>query len=332
MYNIDYNFIKSFLLEGKRIIITTHKTPDGDALGSSLALFHILKQHHNVIVIVPNEYPKYLSWLPGSESVIIYEDNEIKSNKLIEEADLVFCLDFNKLSRLDSMQHIVKKSQAYKIMIDHHEDPDDFCNQVLSNSSVCSTAELMYDFLFTLDYKVNTDIAICLYTGIITDTGSLKFPNVTQKTHQIVTKLMGFPINHSIIHQNLFDQQNKSRLELLKICLENLTLFKNEHAALIFLREKDLLKCNYVKGDTEGFVNMPLSLININFSAFFIEFKDCIKISFRSQGDFDVNLFSKTYFNGGGHKNASGGIVKGKNIEDSIKYFAISLKDFLNVE
>ena len=217
-------------------------------------------------------------------------------------------------------------------MIDHHEDPDDFCNQVLSNSSVCSTAELMYDFLFTLDYKVNTDIAICLYTGIITDTGSLKFPNVTQKTHQIVTKLMGFPINHSIIHQNLFDQQNKSRLELLKICLENLTLFENEHAALIFLREKDLLKCNYVKGDTEGFVNMPLSLININFSAFFIEFKDCIKISFRSQGDFDVNLFSKTYFNGGGHKNASGGIVKDKNIEDSIKYFEISLKDFLNVE
>ena len=330
MFSIDYSFVKNFLSEKKNIVITTHKTPDGDALGSSLALFHILNNNHHVNVIVPNEYPHYLKWLPGNCDVIVYEGDELHANDLIQQADLIFCLDFNKIYRVDTMVDVLKNSKACKIMIDHHQDPDDFCDQVLSNSSIASTAELLYDFLLNLDLKLTKDIATCIYTGIITDTGSLKYPNVTQKTHQIVSALMGFDINHSLIHRNLFDNQNQSRIELLKVCLNNLQLFKTQHAALMFLEEKDLLQCNYKKGDTEGFVNMPLSLNNISFSAFFVEFKDGIKMSFRSQNNFDVNLFAYTYFNGGGHKNAAGGRLEHTTMKEAVKYFKTVLDNFLN--
>ena len=330
MLNIDYPFIQNFLSEKKNIIITTHKTPDGDALGSSLALFHVLSNNHNVHVIVPNEYPNNLKWLPGNDDVIIYEHNEIECDSLISNADLIFCLDFNKLYRVDTMFHIININPAYKVMIDHHEEPDNFCDQILSDPSISSTAELLYDFIINLNYKLNKDIASCLYTGIITDTGSLRYPNVTNKTHLIVSDLLKLKIKHSEIHMNLFDSQNESRLLLLKIILDNLKIFNKRQTALTYLYEKDLLDRNYKKGDTEGFVNMPLSLKNINFSALFIEFKDGIKMSFRSQGDFDVNLFAKKYFNGGGHKNAAGGVFKFKNMEKAIEYFSQVIDDFSN--
>tara|TARA_B100001250_G_scaffold412526_1_gene443971 strand:- start:2662 stop:3660 length:999 start_codon:yes stop_codon:yes gene_type:complete len=330
MLNIDYPFIQNFLSEKKNIIITTHKTPDGDALGSSLALFHALSHKHNIHVIVPNEYPHYLKWLPGNDTVMIYEYNETQCNSLINKADLIFCLDFNKLYRVDAMFSVINTNQAYKIMIDHHEEPDQFCDQILSDPSISSTAELMYDFIINLNYTLNKDIATCIYTGIITDTGSLRYPNVTNKTHLIVSDLLTFKIDHAEIHMSLFDSQNQSRLLLLKLVLNNLKLFKKNQTALTYLYEQDLLECNYQKGDTEGFVNMPLSLKDIIFSAFFIEFKDGIKMSFRSQGNFDVNLFAKKYFNGGGHKNASGGVLKHKNMEESIKYFSQVLEKFAN--
>ena len=325
---MDYNFVKNLLSDRKNIVITTHKTPDGDALGSSLALFHALENDHNIKVIVPNEYPHYLKWLPGNKKVIIYDKNKHQSDEIIRKADVLFFLDFNKLYRTEDMAEVLNNSDACKIMIDHHQDPDNFCNQILSDSSIASTAELMYDFFTNLNLSLKKDIAICLYTGIITDTGSLRYSGVTKKTHEIVSALMNYDINHSDIHLQLFDQQNKSRIDLLRICLNNLQLFDSQHAALMFLEEKDLLDCNYQKGDTEGFVNMPLSLHNINFSAFFIEFKDGVKMSFRSQNDFDVNLFAKKYFNGGGHKNASGGLLKNKKMSEVVNYFKIVLDEF----
>ncbi|MBF26124.1 MAG: DHH family phosphoesterase [Flavobacteriales bacterium] len=330
MNKIDYPFVKKLLLNKKNIVITTHKTPDGDALGSSLALWHTLKKNHNVHIIVPNEYPDNLKWLPGNNNVIIYENNKSFADNIITQSDIIFCLDFNKLYRVDTMFDVVANHKCYKIMIDHHEDPDNFCDQVLSNPFISSTAELLYTFLFSLDYKLNKNSATCIYTGIVTDTGSMRYPNVTRHTHLIISELFNFKINHSSIHQNLFDTQNKSRLSLLKVCLENLKLFTNHKAALTFLREKDLIDNSYQKGDTEGFVNMPLSLKNIEFSTLFIEFKDGIKISFRSQGEFNVNLFSQKYFNGGGHKNAAGGFLNTKNIEESIEYFSIVLQKFIN--
>ena len=330
MTKINYDFIKSFLSDKKNIVITTHKTPDGDALGSSLSLYHSLKQKHNVSVIVPNEYPHFLKWLPDNNIVIIYEGNEVASDLIINDADLIFCLDFNKLHRVDKMFEIINNSKAFKIMIDHHEEPDNFCDIIISDSSVCSTAELIYDFLQHIQHPLNQKIAICLYTGIITDTGSLRYPNVTHKTHQIISKLLHFNIHHASIHQNLFDSQHESRFKLLKICLENLELIIDKKAAISFLREQDLIDCHYQKGDTEGFVNMPLSLKNIHISTLFIEFKDGIKISFRSQGEFDVNFFAKKYFNGGGHKNASGGFLNYKDISKALDYFSKALNQFIN--
>ena len=159
---MDYPFIKNFLSTDRNIVVTTHKTPDGDALGSSLALFHALKGNHNVTVIVPNEYPDFLKWLPSNDKVIIYEGNESVSNDLINKADLIFCLDFNKLYRVATMYDVLNNTESYKIMIDHHQEPDDFCDQILSDSSICSTAELLYDFLFGINVKIDKNISICL--------------------------------------------------------------------------------------------------------------------------------------------------------------------------
>jgi len=329
---MEYPFVKQLLSIKKNIVVVTHKTPDGDALGSSLALLHAFKNMHNITVIVPNEYPHYLKWLPASKNVMIYENNELECDPLLEQADVLFCLDFNKLYRTHTMCDVLTNLQAYKILIDHHEDPDDFCDQMLSNPAIASTAEMIYEFLITLDYSLDKHIATCLYTGIITDTGSLKYPNVTQETHNIVSDLMSFEINHSLIHRKLFDNQNISRLDLLKICLNNLIVFDLYNTAVVFLKEQDLLDCNYQKGDTEGFVNLPLSIKDISFSAFFVEFKDGIKISFRSQGEFNVNLFAKTYFDGGGHKNAAGGFINHKNMEQAIQYFSKSLEEFSKIK
>ena len=215
-------------------------------------------------------------------------------------------------------------------MIDHHEDPDLFCDQMLSKPSVCSTAELVYDFLLGLQYPFSKNIATSLYTGIITDSGSLRYPNVTYETHLKVSKLLEYNINHADIHRKLFDSQNKSRFELLKICLNNLQFFEYETIALTYLMEDDLMLYNYKKGDTEGFVNFPLSIKNVHCSAFFIQFEDGIKISFRSQGSFDVNLFANNYFNGGGHKNAAGGFLHHRDMPEAIKYFCSVLDKYLH--
>jgi len=329
MLNIDFYFVKQLLSKKSNIIITTHKSPDGDALGSSLALFHSLKHKHNVRVIVPNNYPDYFNWMPGNNKVLIYEGNEDKCDIWINNADIIFFLDLNKLYRTHTMSVVLRNSQAYKIMIDHHEEPEDFCDQTLSDPNICSTAELIFAFLSKMEFSLNKSIAICLYTGIITDSGSLRYPNVTSETHLKTAELMSFGINHSMIHQNLFDSQNKSRLDLLKVILINLKIFKKEKTAITFLMESDLINYNYKKGDTEGFVNLPLSIKGIVFSAFFIQFEDGIKMSFRSQGNFDVNLFAKKYFNGGGHKNASGGFLKDRNVEKTIEYFSSVLKEYL---
>ena len=320
MFSFDYPLIKKKLSQRRNIIITTHKSPDGDALGSSLALFHALSSFHDVSVIVPNDYPHYLKWLPGNNNVFIYEGNEQESDKLINQSDIIFCLDFNKIYRVDTMEVVLQKNQSYKIMIDHHQDPDDFCDQVLSNSNIASTAELIHDFLKEIDCRFNQEIATCLYTGIVTDTGSFKYSGVTSKTHEVISYLMKFDINHTLIHNNLFDNQNKSRFDLLRVCLNNLTLIKEKNAAIISLKEKDLIEFNYQKGDSEGFVNFPLSLKNITISIFLVEFKDGIKLSFRSQSDFDVNMFAKKYFNGGGHKNAAGGFLNYRNIDKALDY------------
>ena len=308
-------------MKEKNIIITTHKSPDGDALGSSLALYHSFKKNHKVNVIVPNDYPVCLKWLPSDDEVLNYELDKKKSDKLIHDSDVIFYLDFNKIHRTLQMENSLSNSSAIKILIDHHEEPDIDCDFLLSNSNISSTAELVYNFILKIDKTINRNIATCIYTGILTDTGSFKYPNVTSQTHAIISNLLSYKIDHSKIHQKLFDSQSKSRFKLLNVFMSNLSFLNDDKIAFSFLYESDLKSCNFNKGDTEGFVNFPLSLSTVKFSAFFVQFEDGIKLSFRSQGKLDVNRFAKKYFNGGGHKNASGGFFSHRNLIEVLNLF-----------
>jgi len=332
MSNIDFSYLKKHFSSKKNIVITTHRTPDGDALGSSIALYNALKlDGHNVNVIVPNNFPYFLDFLPSSSDLVIFEKENEKGVKLIDEADTFFFLDFNSYSRLDKMADYISNSDGYVILIDHHQDAQIEPNQSFCDTDICSTAELVYEFINKMQWKISKESAMALYTGIVTDSGSFKYPTVTSKTHDIVSNLLSYGINHSLIHKKLFDSNTLSRMRLLGKCIgTNLQLFSEYKSALIYLTKKDLKDCSFVKGDTEGFVNFPLSLDGFVFSVFFIEFNDGIKISFRSKYDFDVNKFARLHFNGGGHKNASGGKVTDLNLQETINYFISLLPKYKN--
>ena len=332
MNTINFPYLKKYFSKKRNIVITTHRTPDGDALGSSIALYNTLRlDGHNVNMIVPNNFPYFLDFLPLSSDAIVFEKENEKGIKLIDEADTFFFLDFNSYSRLDRMADYVSKSDAYVILIDHHQDAQIKPDQSFCDTNICSTAELVYDFINNMQWKISKESAIALYTGIVTDSGSFKYPTVTNKTHDIVSNLLSYDINHSLIHKKLFDSNTLSRMRLLGKCIgSNFQLFSEYKSALIYLTKKDLNDYNFIKGDTEGFVNYPLSLKGVVFSVFFIEFNDGIKISFRSKYNFDVNKFARLHFNGGGHKNASGGKVTDLNLKETIDYFISLLPKYKN--
>ncbi len=332
MITPDYSFLKKYFSKTRKIVITTHRSPDGDALGSSIALYDRLKdQGHQVSIVVPNSFPSFLNFIPYSDDIVVFDSNKKQGTDLINNADTFFFLDFNDYCRIDLMEDLISNHNGYKIMIDHHQNPSINANQILSNTSICSTAELMYDFLDKLDLGLSKKAAIALYTGVVTDSGSFKYDLVSAKTHLIISNLLSYDINHGSIHRQLFDNNSISRMKLLGRCLTtNFDIFPEYKTALFFLNQNDLKDCSFSKGDTEGFVNMPLSLKGIVFSAFFVEYHDGIKISFRSKTSFDVNDFSRNHFNGGGHKNASGGKVTDMSLEKTIEYFKSLLTDYKN--
>lgn len=332
MITPDYSFLKNYFSKKRKIIITTHRTPDGDALGSSIALYdRLIIQGHQVNVVVPNSFPDFLKFIPFSNDVIIFDENKKYGTDLINNADTFFFLDFNDYCRIDLMEDLISNHDGYKIMIDHHQSPSIKAHQIFSDTTICSTAELIYEFLEKLNLGLSRDSAIALYTGIVTDSGSFKYNLVSQKTHLIVSNLLSYNISHGQIHRQLFDNNSVSRMKLLGRCLNtNFKLFPEYKTALFFLNKSDLKDCNFSKGDTEGFVNMPLSLKGVVFSAFFVEYLDGIKISFRSKTNFDVNIFSRNHFNGGGHKNASGGKITDKSLEKTLEYFKSLLSNYKN--
>ena len=332
MMTPNYNFLKKYFSKPRKVVITTHRSPDGDALGSSIALYDRLKEHgHEVKVIVPNSYPNFLKFLPFIFDVLIYEDDEEKCMEIINKTDTFFFLDFNDYCRIDNMEKLISNHNAYKIMIDHHQSPSINADQILSNVSICSTAELVFEFINSLNFGLSYESAIALYTGIVTDSGSFKYDLVSKKTHSIASELLSFDINHGDIHRQLFDNNSVSRMKLLGCCLTtNFEILSDYNTAFFYLRQYDLIQNDFKKGDTEGFVNMPLSLKGIVFSAFFVEYEDGIKISFRSKSHFDVNKFSRNHFNGGGHKNAAGGKITDMNLMKVIEYFKSTLEDYKN--
>ena len=304
--------IQNLLATPKKIAIIPHRSPDGDAMGSTLGLYHfLLKLNHNPVVISPNEFPNFLAWLPGSETVLIYENDKENGTKILNEAELVFTLDFNALHRTGEMEQVLNKLSAPMIMIDHHQKPDIYATVTYSDTSIGSTCEMIYNLISYLDKKdlIDKTIATCIYTGITTDTGSFRFSSTTSTTHRIVADLIDLGINNSAIHNSLFDDNSANRLQLLGRALQNIKVFPQYKTSYITLSQKELDEFHYQKGDTEGIVNYGLSIKGIHFSAIFIEHRDenIIKISLRSQGNFDVNQFAREHFNGGGHINAAGG-------------------------
>ncbi|MDU8886573.1 bifunctional oligoribonuclease/PAP phosphatase NrnA [Yeosuana sp. MJ-SS3] len=312
MTETDILHIKQLLLQPKQIVIVPHKNPDGDAIGASLGLYHYLqKGNHKVHIIAPNDYPEFLKWMPGENTILKYDNESNKCDKLIEKSDVIFTLDFNDLSRTGDMENVLVESKAIKIMIDHHQQPEDYATYVYSDITMSSTAEMVYHFIDMLNdlSQVNDDMATCLYTGIMTDTGSFKFASTTSTTHRVIADLIEKGANNAEIHNAIYDTNSYERMQLLGCALNNLKVIPEARAAYITLSKDELNKYNFKKGDTEGFVNYALSLENIILAAIFIEdFKEnIIKISLRSKDNFSVNELSRLHFNGGGHTNAAGG-------------------------
>jgi len=334
MTHTEIEKIKILLASPKNIVIVPHKNPDGDAMGSTVGLYHFLKQYnHNATVISPNDYPNFLKWIPGNNQVLIHDYQTETCNNLIEKADVIFTLDFNALHRTGNMETVLEKSKAIKILIDHHQSPDNYAQYIYSDVSMSSTCQMVYQFIHLLGdtHLIDSNIASCLYLGIMTDTGSFRFPCTTSNTHIIVADLIEKGANSAYIHNQVYDTNSYERLQLLGCALNNLKVIPELRTAYITLTQDELNKYNFKKGDTEGVVNYGLSLENIIFAAIFIEDKQegIIKISLRSKGNFSVNDFSRAHFNGGGHINAAGG-RSDLSLNDTINKFIAILPDYSN--
>ncbi|WP_339850335.1 bifunctional oligoribonuclease/PAP phosphatase NrnA [uncultured Dokdonia sp.] len=303
---------KELLKDSKSIAVIPHKNPDGDAMGSTLALVAYLnKKGHKAVVVAPNEYPHFLKWLPGHDDVLFYTSNTTNARDAIKTADLVFTLDFNHFSRVGDLEEVLDNVKAPFIMIDHHQQPADYATVTYSDTAMSSTCEMVYHFIKALgdEQLITADMASCLYTGIMTDTGSFRFSSTTATTHEVIAALIKKGANNDQIHQNIYDTNSESRLQLLGVALNNLVVLREYRTAFITMTQKELDDHNFQKGDTEGFVNYCLSLEGIIFAVIFIEHKadSIIKMSLRSKGEFSVNEFARAHYNGGGHTNAAGG-------------------------
>ncbi|WP_372744545.1 bifunctional oligoribonuclease/PAP phosphatase NrnA [Lutibacter sp.] len=318
--------LKELLSIPQNVVIVPHRNPDGDAMGSSLAMYHFLMlKGHNVTVVTPNDYPDFLKWLPGSKEAYKFDMQNRQSKSAIENASIIFLLDFNALHRVgDDMQNTLEQFEGTFVMIDHHQQPDKIAKYLYSDTAICSTCQMVYQFIDKLDDKdlINEDIAICLYTGIMTDTGSFRFPSTTSKTHKIIADLIDRGADNAKAHNNVYDTNSYGRLQLLGRALSNMVVIEKLKTAYIHLSQADLDEFKYEKGDTEGVVNYALSLKGVIFAAIFIEDADqkIIKISLRSKGSFSVNQFARKHFDGGGHDNAAGG-KQTLSLEETIAKF-----------
>lgn len=323
--------IYPLLEEPKNMVITFHQKPDADAMGSALGLYNFLIQFgHKVTVISPTNWAGFLSWMPGAKKVIDFEMQHDKAMNALEEAQWLFCLDFNVLSRTKKMEIPLQNLQCTKILIDHHQQPQvEAFDYGISDTSKSSTAEMVYDFVIKSGHteKINIAVAECLYAGVMTDTGSFRFNSTSAEVHRMVADLKEKGLNHSQVHENLFDNFLENRFRFFgNILLNRMEIFYEYNTALIAIPQQDLIKYNVKTGDTEGLVNFPLSIKGIKLAAVIIDRGDERKSSFRSKGGFDVNTFARKYFNGGGHFNAAGG-KNTEPLEEVIKKFKEAIKE-----
>ncbi|MEI7663327.1 MAG: DHH family phosphoesterase [Bacteroidota bacterium] len=310
MENTDFSAISEKLSKPLQILITTHTNPDGDAIGSSLALsFYLKKKNHQVRVMAPDPFPDFLAWMPGHDDILFFSRNKSECIKAIETADLIIAADYNNFSRLNDAAPLVRQSKALKVLIDHHLFASDEFDYKVSISKISSTSELVYDFIDASGdlHLLDKDIAECIYTGIITDTGSLSYSCNYVKTYLIIAELVRLGIDGEHLHRLIYDTYSESRLRLLGFSISDQLIVLHEyHTAFITLSRADLDKFNHQIGDTEGVVNYALSIKDINLAALFMERDGIVKVSFRSKGNFSVDKFAREHFNGGGHRNAAG--------------------------
>ncbi len=323
------------LAQPRQIVITTHQKPDADAMGSSLALLHFLKQFgHSVTVISPTNWAGWVNWLPGTKEVLDYERDKQKAEVILDKADWLFCLDFNIFHRTKTLTEKLKQLTCTKILIDHHQEPDETSfDYGISDTSKSSTCEMIYDFIIASGQanKLNEEIGICIYAGVIGDTGSFRFSSATARVHRLVADLKERGLNHGYVHDKLFDNFLENRLRFTgNVLLNRMEVFYEYNTALIAIPKNDLLKYQIKTGDTEGLVNYPQSIQGIKLVALVIDRDEERKWSFRSKGEFDCNTFARKYFEGGGHYNASGG-RSNDSLEQTVSYFKQVMKENENL-
>ena len=325
--------VKKYIEKGERFVIVTHISPDGDALGSALGLYHFLIAYgkEQVTIVVPNHFPQFYKWMPGRKEIVIHEKYPEFAEQFIQNADVIFCLDFNEPKRIEKMAPAVLAAEGKKVMIDHHLYPSDFCHQVISVPEMSSTSELVFRLLCQMGEfnLVNKDCATCIYTGMMTDTGSFTYNSNKPEIYTIICELIKKGIDKDWIYRQVNQVHTEDRLRMMGYVLyDKMKVYPEKRAALITLSKDELDRFHYKSGDTEGFVNLPLSIENVDLSVFIREDKEYIKISLRSVGDFPCNQFASQYFNGGGHKNASGGEFHG-TLEEAVAVFEKGLNEFV---
>jgi phosphoesterase RecJ-like protein len=315
----------------RKIAITMHQKPDADAMGSTLALRHFLQQFgHTVTVISPTNWAGWVNWMPGAKEVVDYEMDKQKAEKILDDAEWLFCLDFNIFHRTKTMTEKLKQVSCTKILIDHHQEPDvDSFNYGVSDTSKSSTCEMVYDFIIDSGHaeKITPEVSECIYAGIVGDTGAFRFQSAHAGVHKLVSELKNKGLKHESIHDKLFDNFLENRLRFIgHVLLNRMEVFYEYNTVLIAIPKSDLLKFHIKTGDTEGLVNFPQTIQGIKLVALVIDRDEERKWSFRSKGDFDCNNFARKYFEGGGHFNAAGG-RSSDSLEKTVQNFMIAMKE-----
>ena len=338
--------MKEFIEQAQHIVIFTHMAPDGDAMGSSLAIWHYCKDfqttlsgERSVHVIVPNAFPAFFDWMPGADKIHIYEKETALCDPLIAGADLFICTDFNDPKRIGPMGEKMLANPCKKVLIDHHLNPVDFADEVHSHPEACSSCEIVYKLLSTFNFQLSTDIATCIYTGLMTDTGNFSFNSTNCDLYEIIAELVRAGIQKDAIYDAVFNQYSTDRVRLTGFALyRKMRIYPDYHLALITLSADELDLFHYKPGDCEGLVNMPLQIADVHYSVLMREErpkpgtpKPRIRISFRSQGDRPVNVWANEVFHGGGHANASGGELFGA-LSQAVRIFEQSFPKYLKKE
>ena len=310
---LEDNVSRSYKLieAAERIVILTHLSPDGDAVGSSLGLYHFLREiGKEPVVVVPNRFPGFLNWMSGAADIVVLEEKHKEVQGLITEADLLICVDFNDLKRIDGAKPFVEQSHAKKILIDHHLSPEAFADVTISHPEISSSSELVFRLICRMGFFQNITKACAesIYVGMMTDTGNFSYASQSPEIYHIISELLSKGIDKDNIYRMVYNTYSENRMRLMGFCLvEKMKLYKEQRTAVISLSLDELARFDYQVGDAEGFVNIPLSIEGIDVSVFVREDVKKVKMSFRSQGTFPVNKMASTYFNGGGHLNAAGG-------------------------